>query len=695
MAVHEESEDYTLKHFQHGHLSTKDRLKELCSGLRAESVHCLDPCKLCPILKWFPIFLRQGPLQSLLSDAVSGVTVAALNVPQGLAYGLLAQVPAAHGLYTCILPPLVYMVFGTCMHMSVGAFALIARLAGEGVLEVVPNPKQDPEAAVVAAVIMAFLSGAILLCAGMLRFGFLASLLSDPVLNGCIVAMGILIPTSQLKYAFQVTVSSSLGWIATIIELIERIASGEVNYYSLGIFVVSLFCILGLQQANSRCSFLKRTPIPAELVVVILATATVKMFDLSGRAEVATIGSVPTGLPRFQIPDFKGFGSSNLAKLAVHATVLAIINFMVSISVAKTYSRKFGYEVDANQELVALGLANLAGSVSSSFPAAASLSRTTVIAQTQAATPLHNIWTVTVLILVLLSCGPLLATLPEAALAAIIVLAFKNVVISGFKDMRTTFHVSTSDFIMGQLAFWSTLLFDITKGILIAVVASGLYLNFKSSRASFAILGLLPGTERMYRNCRIFPDSKELDGILIFRLDAPMHFANAEALVAHIWRAIHARSPKVFDGEEESRPETPIHTLLLDFSCVGHVDVTAGRSLKKLHGQLSARQIKLVISHCRYDSYLKLVKIGLFGAPEDDQESTAGIDDFRVHCFRDLHHAVLFSQGKLSEGRVQTSHGPEPESRSLPDIPTMSSIIGRRDRTRSEVSSSSSETCGS
>mmetsp|Transcript_42747 Transcript_42747/g.76895 ORF Transcript_42747/g.76895 Transcript_42747/m.76895 type:complete len:308 (+) Transcript_42747:1188-2111(+) len=305
-----------------------------------------------------------------------------------------------------------------------------------------------------------------------------------------------------------------------------------------------------------------------------------------------------------------------------------------------------------------------------------------------------------VLILVLLWLGPLLATLPQAALAAIIVLAFKNVVLNGFADMRTTFHTSASDFIMGQLAFWSTLLLDINLGILIAVVANGLYLNFKSSRASFAVLGLLPGTERIYRNCRIFPDAKELAGILIFRMDAPMHFANAESFVAHMWREIYARSTKVFDGNEYDVEDNHfeaarLHTILLDFSCVGHVDVTAGRALGKLHVQLSARRIKLVISHCRYDSYLKLAKMGLFGAGQDDQNSTARADDLRVHCFRDLHHAVLFAQGQLSERRVQRSHGPEPQSRSIPEIPSMSSIIGRRSRTCSEGSATpSSEICG-
>lgn len=659
---HPRNEHYIVKNFT---LKGKDGACGLPGTLNscASSLSCRQPSDVLPVLGWLPGFLSNAPLRSTLSDVVCGVTVAAVVVPQGMAYGMLAGVPPVYGLYTAMLPPLVYTLLGSCMHLAVGPFALISMLTAAGVQEVVPDPSADPAAAVAAAGVIALFSGLVLVALGILRLGFIATFLSDPVLSGYSTAVSVIIPTSQLKYAFQVHGAHG-SFIQTIIGLVKQISEGPVNFFALGIFVVSAILILLLQTINrsKRLPCLKKFPIPAELLVVVLSTAVCRLSDSA--TGVSVLGRIEKGLPPMQLPQVSQF---DLDKLISSVLIVSLMTYITAMSVSKTFARKFGYEVDNNQELLALGCANIIGSLSSSFPAAASFSRTAIVGASGAATPLHNLWTVAVLALVLLFCGPLIETLPHAALAAIVAVSFKSLLLSGFEEMRKCWRVSIPDFIMWSVAFWSTLLTNVTIGIAIAVGADVLFLFWKSTMPSYSVLGRLRGTERLYRSRHHFVEAEAIRGLMIFRFDESLHFANREVFATKLRQELRAHDAELngtalnesvsfwntllslggtlmnkrpAPQDSDTMQKKAVTAIILDFSPISHIDISGIRTLEKLRAGLAARGTRLVLAHCKYMCYQKLSSMGFF-------EGFEGSGRFDVVCFRDLHDAVLFAEGRL------------------------------------------------
>jgi len=656
-------------------------------GKLAEGLEDLQPSTFLPILGWFPHFLRNRPLKSVASDLMTGITVAAVVVPQGMAYGMLAGVPPVYGLYTALFPTLAYAVFGSCMHLSVGPSSPIAVLTAACISTMVLNPA-DVEGAVAAAAVLAFLSGAFLVGAGVLRLGFVATFFSDPALSGYNTAVAIISLTSQLKYAFSVHVSRG-EWVSTVRQLVERVLGGDTNWMSLLIFACSLAVIFSMQALNQSPRFprLKKTPLPAELTVVVLSTAVCLLLKLSETHGVPVLGTVPKGLPSFSFsalsevssdlqrqntaPELRRFDFSTLVS---DASMISLMTYITAMSVSKTFARKFGYEVDNNQELIALGSANLLGSFTSCFPATASLSRTSLVAGSGAATPLHGVWTALVLVLVLLFCSPLLQTLPMAGLAAVVVAAFKSVLLNGFREARMNWKVGKSDFVVWVVAFFATLFAGVTSGIAIAVAVNMFFLLFKTTLPAHAVLGRLEGTERLYRNRRLFEHAQVIKGVMLFRVDAALHFANRETFATQLTRnllqhdaelsgapfdarltfwggvrklggAMRLRSDREnFDDSEDGAEPRKVEAVVVDFSAVTHIDISAARTLEKLRSELAARRTRLVVAHCHYKVHEKLASMSFF----DCFEPSGELD---VVCFCELHDAVLFAEGRLRFAR--------------------------------------------
>jgi len=645
-----------------------------------DSLRNAQSADVLPILGWLPRFIKQDIGKKMLSDAICGLTVAAIVLPQGMAYGMLAGLPPVNGLYTAMLPSLGYMIFGTSMHLSVGPFALIAMLSAEVIRDLVPSAEDDPVAVVEAAVVLSFFCGVTLVGLGILRLGFIASFLSDPVLSGYCTAVSIIIPTSQMKHAFQVK-TERRGFIMTVVNLVKRIAEGDTNGYALLLFIMSMLCLLLLQELNksnnSKLKILKRFPLPAELIVVILSTALVGIFNIDEKAKVRTLGEIPAGLPKMKLPDVAKF---DIGKLASGVGMVSIMTYITAMSASKTFARKYGYDVDPSQELIALGCSNLLGSVSSCFPAAASLSRTAVVGASGAATPLHNAWTVVILVIVLCFCGPAIQTLPMATLAAIVVLAFRSMIQNGITEMLTIRKVSFSDFVLWNIAFWATLITDVTTGIAIAVTSDIFYLFWSTTRPEFANLGRLEGTSRLYRNRKHWKQAMPIPGIMIFRFDAALHFANREVFVTKLWeellgqdaelngedvrtkmqfwtqvheiqvavqgvqaavvhtmKSAHSNDAVVADQTFSAPVRRLVKAVVLDCSPMTHIDVTSIRALEKLRGELYLRGTRLVLAHVKYECHRKMSHLKIFAPFEKDTT-------YDVVCFRELHDAVLYAE---------------------------------------------------
>eukprot|EP00450_Noctiluca_scintillans_P022589 CAMPEP_0194512170 /NCGR_PEP_ID=MMETSP0253-20130528/44057_1 /TAXON_ID=2966 /ORGANISM="Noctiluca scintillans" /LENGTH=713 /DNA_ID=CAMNT_0039355579 /DNA_START=88 /DNA_END=2229 /DNA_ORIENTATION=+ len=611
--------------------------------------------RLCPATVWASdVGTREYLRQGLLKDFIAGLTVTAILIPQGMAYGLLAEVPPVTGLHTALLPCLGYMVTGTCKHLSVGPFALISMLSAKAVMSVVPEPHDDPTAAVAASAVVAAIVGAVLVVLGFLRCGFIATFLSDSVLSGFCTAASLIIPLSQLKYAFQVTVPRGCTFFVTLWNIVHKILDGQWNVATVTIFVISLVTLV-LVQALTRNPpkrferFLKTVPIPGDLVVVVISTLCCWMFDLENTADVRDLGRVSASLPDIRWPDL---GKFDVLKLFPQSLVVAIMTYITAMSVSSVFGLQHGYLVDSNQELVALGVANLLGCISSSFPAAASFSRSAVVASAGAASPLHNAWVVGMLVLVLLYFSPMLQTLPLAALAAIVVMAFRSLLQGGLQECHLAWHVSVKDFAMWNVAFWSTLLFDVTAGIAVAVLSDVLLLFYQTTQPSHTILARMRWMAHVYRNRETFAAQiTHMDSVLIFRFHASLHFANREVF--------HTSLLAEFDQQDRKARRRNSRTthVVCDFSVIHNIDMSACRMLLLVRKHLRERGATLIVTGIRESVHRKVDDMGLF------QLATEGvISEGDVVCFRDMHDAVLYVEGRLALPLLV----PEaPESRSL------------------------------
>mmetsp|Transcript_565 Transcript_565/g.1524 ORF Transcript_565/g.1524 Transcript_565/m.1524 type:complete len:747 (-) Transcript_565:286-2526(-) len=595
---------------------------------------------LCPLVNWMPeIATREYLTRGLLKDFLTGVTVTAILIPQGMAYGMLAHVPPVTGLYTALMPGVGYMMTGTCRHLSVGPFALVSMLSAQAMMAVVPNPAEDPVAATEVSAVIAAIVGITLVLLGFLRCGFIATFLSDSVLSGFCTAASLIIPASQLKYAFQVSVPRGAGFFMTLWNVAHEVCHGRANWCAFTIFLASVVTIMVLQAFNKNppkriAHIIQTAPVPAELCVVVLSTLVCSVANLKSLAGVQELGQVPSKLPEIKLPDLMKY---DMYVLVPNALVVALMTYITAMSISSVFGKKYGYHVDSNQELIALGAANLLGCTSSCFPAAASLSRSAVVASAGAASPLHNAWVAVMLVFVLMYFSKFLVTLPLAALSAIVVMAFKSLLFGGLAECSQAWHVSFHDFGMWMIAFWSTLACNVTTGIAVSVFADIFCLFYQTTRPSYSVLRRMKGFPNVYRNRDAFESQTvKLESVLIFRCHAPLHFANREVFHTNLWTELSHQMRRKWRQDETC-------CVVCDFSAMLSIDMSACRMLVQLRKELQDKRTKLVIAHVNEAVYCKMDDMGLF------RLAKAGtISDFDVVCFRELHDAVLYAEGALS-----------------------------------------------
>lgn len=391
--------------------------------------------KVVPAYGW----LRDYRRGDLASDLSASLVIAAMLVPQGMAYALLAGLPASHGLYASVVPAIVYALFGTSRHMPVGPPALMALLTFTAV-----SPLAEPGTPkyVSLALLLALMVGVMQLALGVLRMGFVTNFISRPVLSGFVYASAVVITLSQMEHLLGIPLSGEHSTVGTVLELGRSI--GETNPLALAIGLGSLVALVFLGRALPR--------VPVSLVVVAVATFVVYLFGLDGKG-VDVVGEVPGGLPGFSVPDLD-LGA--VRALLSSAAVVAFVGFIESISVAKAVAAREKYKIDSNQELTALGLANVSAAFFSGFPVAGSFSRTAVQYQSGGRTQLASIATAVLIVFTLLFLTPLFYYLPNAALAAIILVAVYKLL--DFEGVRRVFKVRQIDGYALLITFALTLL---------------------------------------------------------------------------------------------------------------------------------------------------------------------------------------------------------------------------------------------
>jgi sulfate permease, SulP family len=511
------------------------------------------------------------------SDLAAGLTVGVMLIPQGMAYALIAGMPPNYGLYASLVPLVVYALLGTSRQLAVGPVAMISLLVAAGVG---PLAGGDPQRYIELALLLALMVGVLQLAMGLLRFGFLTSFLSHPVLAGFTSAAALIIGASQLRHLVGVDLPGTNQVHEIVLALARQL--GAIHPLTLGVGVAAMALLAGLRKW--------RAAFPGAIAVVALFTVAAAVFHLEG-AGLRVVGAVPAGLPRPALPVLDP--SALLALLPV-ALAIALVGFMESIAVAKVYATRHKYRVDPNQELVALGAANLAGSVFLAFPTTGGFSRTAVNDQAGARTGVATLVSAGIIALTLVFLTGLFRSLPNAVLAAIVMTAVVSLV--QWREALHLWHVDRRDFAIMMTTFGATLGLGIEAGILVGVVVSLGALVYETSRPHSAVLGRLPGTDT-FRNLDRHPEAERPDGVAVYRLDAALCFANAEFLRDQV-RAL---------AEADPAPRA----LVFDFHAVNGMDSTALHHVDELVDYLRGAGVAVHFAGVKGPVMDRLARAGL------------------------------------------------------------------------------------
>jgi SulP family sulfate permease len=512
--------------------------------------------RFLPAASW----LRSYDRADLRPDLAAGITIAAMLVPQGMAYALLAGLPPEVGLYAATVPVLVYALLGTSRQLAVGPVAIVSLLTASALAPIV---EEGSASYLAAAAVLALLVGVIHLVLGFGRLGFLVNLLSHSVLIGFTAAAAIIIGFSQVKHVLGVAVPRQEQFADTVRAVGEQLR--EIHGPTLAIGVASLVVLLAAKRVMPR--------LPAALLVVAGSTLAVDLLDLEAEG-VAVVGDIPDSLPVFGIPDASG---SLMADLAVAAVVITVVGFMESIAVAKVYARRHRYDLDPDQELIGLGAANVASGLFGGYPVTGGFSRTAVNDTAGARTPLASVVTAVLVLITIALLTPLLVSLPKAALGAVIMVAVAGLIDVG--EMRHIASVKRSDLIGMGVAFVATLALGIEIGIVLAVVASMLVVFARMSRPHTAVLGRIDGTTS-YRNISRFPEAVVPRDVTVLRIDASLSFVNAANVKATLIAAADAAPAAV----------------VLDASGINDIDATGVEALRDVLTECADRGVPLHIA---------------------------------------------------------------------------------------------------
>ncbi|XP_073891817.1 prestin isoform X3 [Macaca fascicularis] len=481
-------------------LHTKDKVPDSIADKLKQAFTC-TPKKIrniiymfLPITKWLPAYKFK---EYVLGDLVSGISTGVLQLPQGLAFAMLAAVPPIFGLYSSFYPVIMYCFFGTSRHISIGPFAVISLMIGGVAVRLVPddivipggvNATNGTEARdalrVKVAMSVTLLSGIIQFCLGVCRFGFVAIYLTEPLVRGFTTAAAVHVFTSMLKYLFGVKTKRYSGIFSVVYSTVAVLQNVKnLNVCSLGVGLMVFGLLLGGKEFNERFKEKLPAPIPLEFFAVVMGTGISAGFNLKESYNVDVVGTLPLGLLPPANPD-----TSLFHLVYVDAIAIAIVGFSVTISMAKTLANKHGYQVDGNQ---------LAGCLASLM-----------------------------ILLVILATGFLFESLPQAVLSAIVIVNLKGMFMQ-FSDLPFFWRTSKIELTIWLTTFVSSLFLGLDYGLITAVIIALLTVIYRTQSPSYKVLGQLPETD-VYIDIDAYEEVKEIPGIKIFQINAPIYYANSD-----------------------------------------------------------------------------------------------------------------------------------------------------------------------
>ncbi|XP_077399688.1 prestin isoform X1 [Vanacampus margaritifer] len=665
-----------------------------CSSERAK----VAVLSFLPILTWLP---KYPVREYLFQDVVSGLSTGVVQLPQGLAYAMLAAVPPVYGLYSSFYPVLLYTFFGTSRHISIGTFAVISLMIGSVAVREVPDSYVPPPGngsntsanfsladrdamRVQVAVVLTTLVGIIQIILGLLRFGFVAIYLTEPLVRGFTTAAAVHVVVSQLKYLFGVKTkrfSGPLSVVFSIKAVLSHITSTNVSTLILG-FACLVFLFV-IKHLNERFKKKLPIPIPGEIIVVIVSTGVSYGMALAADYQVDVVGEIPTGLLPPVVPDF-----SLLRTLVTDSFAIAIVGFSMGISLAKIFALKHNYSVDSNQELIALGLCNFISSFFQTFTITCSMSRSLVQESTGGKTQIAGLLGSLLVLLVIVAIGFVFEPLPQTALAAIIMVNLLGM-FKQFRDIPALWRTSKIELAIWLVTFVASVLLGLDYGLLSAIAFALLTVIYRTQSPKNAVLGRVSGTG-LYYDVDEYKEAVECEGIKIFHSNSSIYFANSDLYVSalkektgvnpeHIQAARKAEKKQKADNSlmcspkrkaedkvggmpqkvlsfnktsgnqtngclEEGQRETDseevaflqslcsTHSIILDWTQTGFIDSVGAKAIKQVIKEYAAVNIRLVIAGCNRSLLAELDQLQFFNGIITPEMVFPTIHDAALHC---------------------------------------------------------------
>lgn len=563
-----------------------------------------------PILDWLSNYNKKW----LKGDVSAGLTVGVMLIPQGMAYAYIAGLPPVYGLYAAIVPLIVYAIFGTSRQLAVGPVAMVSLLT---VTAISSFEGLSVNQYISYAILLAFLVGVIQFLLGLFKLGFIVNFLSHPVISGFTSAVALIIGFGQLKNLLDIQIERTHYVHEIVVNVFNRF--DEINAISFAIGLFGIIIILGIKRINKS--------LPGQIMAVIFGILVVFIFGLGeGENSVSIIREIPNQLPKFEIPVFNIHIIEKLLPLALS---ICLLSFMESIAVAKAIQRKHrDYKIIPNQELVALGLANIIGSFFQSYTSAGGFGRTAVNDQAGAKTGMAALISVSLIIITLLFLTPLFYNLPNAILAAVIIVAVSGLI--NYKEAIHLYKSNRTDFWMLISTFISTLVFGVEIGIGVGVLLSLAMVLFRTTMPHTAELARIPNTH-FYRNIKRFDNLDLKDDILIYRFDAQLFFANTEYFKDKLY-------------EFERSKENKLKLLVIDGESINNIDSTAIQAFEEILADFTSREIELFFT-------------GIKG-PVRDKLNASGFTNkiSENHFFLSIQDAVDCFEAKQKNKQVQNKY---------------------------------------
>jgi high affinity sulfate transporter 1 len=532
--------------------------------------------------RWVPGLdtLRSYESSWLRHDIVAGLVMTTMLVPVGIAYAEASGIPGINGLYATMVPLVAYALFGPSRILVLGPDSALAAVILSVIL---PLSSGDPQRAVSTGGMMAIVSGMVCVAAGLARLGFITELLSKPIRYGYMNGIALTVILSQIPKLLGFSVKAD-GPMRQILGIAEKVSSGDAHVVAFAVGGGALVLIL----------VLKRWPrIPGMLVAVAVATLVVATFDLATRTGISVVGPLPQGLP---VPRLPLVPLDSLGPILTGGLAVALVSFADTSVLSRTYAARLRTPVDPNQEMLGLGLANVAAGFFQGFPISSSSSRTPVAEAAGAKTQLTGVVGALAIALLLLFTPSLLQDLPNAALAAIVIASAIGLI--EVSDLRRIYRIQRWEFWLSIACFAGVAVFGAIPGIVLAIVMAVIEFLWDGWRPHCAVLGRVDGVEG-YHDIVRYPQARLIPGLVLFRWDAPLFFANAEFFNDRVLEAV-------------SKSSTPVRWLVVTAEPVTSIDVTAADAIVELDSTLHAAGVELCFAEMKERVKDKLRRFGIF-----------------------------------------------------------------------------------